>query len=112
MIIPETEVIYRMWQRGKGYYNAHEHRIVLSWPAFQELESIARQSRDIQKARYLGYLLSWAMFNTKSPEPEEIHTDPDAAAIIWKAHDEMLSTELARLKEEQTKGKKSGSKSR
>ena len=52
------------------------------------------------------------MFNTKSPEPEEIHTDPDAAAIIWKAHDEMLSTELARLKEEQTKGKKSGSKSR
>ena len=93
------------WQRGKGYWGAHEHPVVFPFKDFRV--HFTREPIDMVKSRYVSYLISWVLFHDKTPKAEDISRtagEKILAIVAGKMQEEL--TRLDDMKGAKTKGKK------
>lgn len=81
------------WQRGKGYWGAHQHPVVFPFRDFRV--HFTREPMEIIKARYVSYLISWVLFHDKTPKATDI--SKTAGEEILEIVAGKMQEELSRL---------------
>ena len=105
----DVPFITLQWQRGKGYYNAHEHDTPIIWESFNEaLKAQQPGLTKVQRSkRYGAYLLSFALHHMNMPlTVTDVSTDTTRGLKILDAHTKRLNQTLEYMKEmKSVKGK-------
>lgn len=91
-ITSTAEVFAHQWKRGKGYYGAHGHKVILCYEDFRQ--AFDQLDERLTRTRYEYYVLSWIMNNPGVPRPEELH--PKHGERILDKVAEIMEQEKAR----------------
>jgi len=94
------------WTRGKGYYNAHNHKLPLLWSGFHP----AFCNRKERTERYITYLLSWLLHHKLWPKHLELHPDPVFQDAFLTRVTRRYKQEMTRREEESGPKKRSKAK--